>query len=237
MQWLGPHVCLLQTDRVAGYSEGTLGALNLATHVGDRAAHVHANRARLRRRWQWAHEPAWLTQIHSTIVVKAPLAEAAVEADAAWTDVPGQPVVVMTADCLPVVFFSEHRAVVGVAHAGWRGLLDGVLENTVNALGGDELYAWLGPCIGPQDFEIGAEVREQFVTHDPATERFFTQGIAIDKYLGDLHGIAAHRLANIGVDVCGRDVRSTLCDPALFSHRKDAGQSGRMATIAWISSP
>lgn len=237
MQRLGPHVCLLQTDRLDGYSEGTRGAFNLATHVGDRAAHVHANRAKLRRQWQWAHEPAWLTQIHSTIVVKAPLSNAAAEADAAWTDVPGQPVVVMTADCLPVVFFSEQRAVVGVAHAGWRGLLDGVLENTASALGDNDLQAWLGPCIGAQDFEIGAEVREQFVVDDPATAAFFTQGVAADKYLGDLHGIAAHRLAKIGVAISGRDSRSTLTDSALFSHRKDAGQSGRLATIAWISSP
>jgi hypothetical protein len=160
-------------------------------------------------------------------------------ADAAVTSRPGQVLAVLTADCLPVVLADAHAAAVGVAHAGWRGLAAGVLEATVSALRaraprGSAVTAWLGPAIGPEAFEVGADVLQAFCDRDPRCRAAFSPGRAASKWWCDLYALARMRLADAGVvDVHGGGY-CTVNDAARFySFRRD-GVTGRMATLAWL---
>jgi hypothetical protein len=208
---------------------------NLATHVGDDAAAVAANRRCLRETLHLPAEPAWLEQVHGTAVAVLPRIDAG-PADAAVTFTPGHVCAVLVADCLPVFLASRAGDRVGVAHAGWRGLAAGVIEATVAALDcePESLVAWLGPSIGPAAFEVGAEVREVFVDRDAGAAGAFRAGLN-GRYLADLPALARRRLAALGI----RDVRGGgLCthgDPTRFySYRRD-GVTGRMAALAWLA--
>jgi YfiH family protein len=177
--------------------------------------------------------------VHGTGVVRwtRPPAEGAVppEADAAVTDAPGVVLAILTADCLPVVFAARDGSEIGAAHAGWRGLAAGVLEATVAALATppDRLQAWLGPAAGPDRYEIGAEVREAFVSRDPGADAAFT-ATRPGHWRVDLYALARRRLAAAGVMAVHGGGRCTLGEPAcFFSHRRD-GRSGRLATLAWL---
>ena len=163
------------TTRAGGCSGGPFASFNLAGHVGDDPAAVAANRARLRAALGLPTEPLWLTQVHGAEVARFGAAGTPPTADAAVATVPGQVCVVMVADCLPVVFASRDGSAVGVAHAGWRGLAAGVLERTLEALArpAGDVLAWLGPCIGPQAFEVGEEVRQAFIDAGAAAEGRF----------------------------------------------------------------
>jgi YfiH family protein len=159
-------------------------------------------------------------------------------ADAAVTRVPGAVLVVLTADCLPVFFSDQEGSVVAVAHAGWRGLCQGVLEATVKAMAvhPDEIIAHLGPAIGPAAFEVGPEVREVFVNADPAAESAFRPGVR-DRFMADLPTLARQRLARLGVLRVSGGEHCTFSRPDLFySHRRDP-LSGRMASIIWRDTP
>ena len=188
--------------------------------------------------------PHWLRQVHGTGVLRfdaPPVGTVAAvdepEADAAVTDVPGVVLAVLTADCLPVLFAARDGSEVGAAHAGWRGLADGMLEATVAALrtAPADLQAWLGPAAGPALYEIGADVREAFLGHDAAAERAFT-ATRPGHWRVDLYALARMRLAEAGLDpahVHGGD-QCTLAQPdRYFSHRRDR-RSGRMASLVWI---
>ncbi len=150
-------------------------SLNLGDHVGDVQAAVAENRRRLTA--QFGIQPAWLKQVHGIDVVEADPARVA-EADASCTSTPGIACTSMTADCLPVLFCDRAGTRVGAAHAGWRGLVGGVLEATLDALGvpASEVLVWLGPAIGPQAFEVGGEVREAFMTVHPESASAFVAG-------------------------------------------------------------
>lgn len=259
--WPAPRrVRALSTQRAGGVSTGRYASLNLATHVGDDASNVALNRERLRA--ELPAEPRWLEQVHGTRVIgfDERQADAAqpVEADAAVTRTPGRVLAVMTADCLPVLLTDRAGSVVAVAHAGWRGLCAGVIENAVRAMGtaggvqGGDLLAWLGPAIGPRAYEVGADVRDAFVANeghgdngdkdglgdhgdhgDPAVIDAFEPRVN-GKYLADLYHLARRRLEHMGVtDVYGGDA-CTFGEPArFFSFRRD-GVTGRMATLIWI---
>ncbi len=228
---LPASVRAVMTTREGGRSRGPYESFNLGAHVGDDDEAVHANRRRLAARLGLVREPAWLRQVHGATVVRAESVTEDTEADASWTDQPGVACVVMVADCLPVLLASRDGERVAAAHAGWRGLAAGVLEETVRALGGGELTAWLGPAIGPDRFEVGPEVREAFVARSPEHAQAFREGDG-DRWLCDIYLLARRQLAALGVhDVHGGGF-CTVTDPRFFSFRRD-GVTGRMAALIW----
>lgn len=230
-----PAVRAAMTTRMGGISRGPHAAFNLAAHVGDDAAAVAANRRRLRELLDLPAEPAWLQQVHGCAVARLPepVPDAA---DAAVAFGPGAVCAVLVADCLPVLLASRDGDRVGVAHAGWRGLAAGVIEATVAALGGDpaRLVAWLGPAIGPQAFEVGAEVRAACTEGDPDAAAHFRPGRA-GRWLADLPALARRRLAICGVGSVHGGTDCTVADPGRFySYRRD-GVTGRMAALVWLA--
>lgn len=234
--WPAPaRVRAFVTTREGGVSEGEYGSLNLGANGGDDPARVAANRLAVR-----AHLPAtprWLSQVHGTAVADLDaLGESEVAvADAAATCVPGTVAAVLTADCLPVFLCRDDGSRVAVAHAGWRGLAAGVLENAVAALGGDpaRALAWLGPAIGPAAFEVGPEVREAFVSvQAEAGAAFAARGQG--KHLADLYALARLRLARAGVrGVTGGGFCTYTERSRFFSYRR-AKASGRLGAFIWI---
>lgn len=234
--WPAPaKVRAMQTTRAGGCSTAPWDSLNLGDHVGDDPACVLANRARLRS--GLPGEPAWLKQVHGTRVVDAALSASVVnEADAAYARQPGAVCVVMTADCLPVLFCNRAGTVVAAAHAGWRGLQAGVLEATIAAMAEapGELLAWLGPAIGPACFEVGDDVRTAFVGSDPEAAAAFAPA-SPGKWLADIYLLAKRRLHAVGLTSIHGGGRCTVSDrERYFSYRRD-GVTGRMATLIWLA--
>lgn len=231
-----PNVRSLTTTRVGGVSRGQFASLNLGDHVGDDPIAVAANRRRLTDALQAS--PLWLQQVHGTRVIDAGKevpGGAPPQADAALARETGVVCTVMTADCLPVLFCDSRGSVVAAAHAGWRGLLDGVLEATVSAMGvaGERIFAWLGPAIGPKAFEVGQEVRDAFVAIDSDAASAF-QSLGKGKWLADIFQLARQRLARQGVlRVSGGQWCTFGAPERFFSYRRD-GQTGRMATMIWL---
>ena len=232
--WPAPQrVRTLVTTRNGGVSRGPYASLNLGTRVGDDAGAVAENRARLRP--LLPSEPRWLQQMHGVDVVQADCAAAESTADATFTRVAGVVCAVQVADCLPVLFCDRAATRVAAAHAGWRGLSAGVLEQTVSSLGvpPDEIMAWLGPAIGPQKFEVGADVFERF-TGDPAASAAF-EPLRDGKWLANLYTLARQRLSRAGVTAIFGGGLCTFSDPArFFSHRRDR-VTGRQGAFIWIA--
>jgi hypothetical protein len=233
--WPAPaRVRALQTLRTNGCSQAPWDSFNLGDHVGDDPADVAANRAALRD--CLPGEPLWLKQVHGIAAVNAKNCPKSKEADAAFSREAGDVCVVMTADCLPVLFCDRAGTVVGAAHAGWRGLVGGVLEATINkmAVPAGELLVWLGPAIGPSAFEVGDEVRAAFVADDSGAGLAFTPN-GPGKWLADIYELARRRLRRVGVEaIYGGDL-CTVSDPErFFSYRRD-GVTGRQATLIWLT--
>lgn len=224
------------TTRIGGgVSAGRHASLNLASQVGDDPNAVLENRRRLRAALALPTEPAWLAQVHGCDVATLPGTVPAT-ADAAVAFGKGAVCAVLVADCLPVLLAGRRGDRVGIAHAGWRGLAAGVVEATVRALGAgpDELVAWLGPCIGPQAFEVGPEVRAAFVAQEATAAQHFRGGRA-GKFLADLPALARRRLAASGVGEVYGGGLCTHADPErFFSYRRD-GETGRMAALIWLN--
>ena len=236
-----PSVRVLSTLRRGGCSVGAYASLNLAQHVGDDADAVRANRERLASAAELPDEPLWLEQVHGTDIVIHDGSHApgpAPRADASVTFQAGRVCVVMTADCLPVVFTDRAGTRVGVAHGGWRGLAAGVLEATIAALDIDpgELLAWMGPAIGPEAFEVGGEVRAAFIERDAAHVAAFAANAA-GRYMADIYALARIALLGAGLRHVSGGGMCTSSDPQnYFSYRRDQ-VTGRMATLAWIDRP
>ncbi|NNF50887.1 MAG: peptidoglycan editing factor PgeF [Gammaproteobacteria bacterium] len=227
----------MTTTRADGVSEGRYAGLNLATHVGDRPESVIENRHRLAAVSGLKTQPLWLEQHHGSNVfeLEPGVAKSTPRADAAVCRVPGRALAVLTADCLPVLFASTEEPVIGVAHAGWRGLAGGVLENTVTAMktNAARIHAWLGPAIGPRHFEVGSEVREVFVAGDRGADTCF-RSLGGGKWLADLAGLAHRRLQAAGIEAIEHSGLCTFSDPRRFySYRRD-GECGRMASLLWM---
>lgn len=230
--WPAPaNVHARVTTRAGGASIGPWQGLNLATHVGDDPAHVALNRAWLRA--QLPAEPIWLEQVHGTDCIVAEHAAAFCSADASVSFEALRICAILTADCLPALFCSRNGKVVAAAHAGWRGLLAGVLENTLQAMrvSPEDVMVWLGPAIGPHKFEVGGEVRTLYVAHDrAAAAAFVAHG---DKWLADIYMLARLRLQRAGVDAVYGGGLCTVTDAERFySYRRD-GATGRMASLIW----
>ena len=244
--WLIPHwpappgVRALCTTRAGGVSGGNYESLNLGGHVGDEPANVAINWARLREATGARH--VFLQQVHGTQLL--PLDRSTPDgatADACTATEEGVACTIMVADCLPVLFTDAAGRRVAAAHAGWRGLAAGVLEQTLTAFepegGARGVMAWLGPCIGPDAFEVGDEVRAAFEAHAPEAIRCFKPAAAPGKWLADLAGLARQRLRAAGMtQLHGNDGSERWCtvhNPLLFfSHRRDR-VSGRFAACIW----
>jgi hypothetical protein len=235
--WPAPaQVKSLMTTRAGGASNAPWDSLNLGDHVGDDPVHVRANRARLRQ--QLPAEPGWLKQVHSARVVELGR-DPNREADASFTREAGRVCAVLTADCLPVLFCDRAGSVVAAAHAGWRGLAEGVLEATVAAMQVEtgEVMAWMGAAIGPQAFEVGDEVRLAFVNAHPEAETAFLPHPVSGpgKWLADIYLLARIRLNGVGVQAIYGGGRCTFGETdRFFSYRRD-GATGRMASLIWIN--
>jgi YfiH family protein len=222
-----------------GASRAPFDRFNLGLRSGDEPAAAQANRDALRAAIGTLHAPRWLHQVHGIDVVRAlagDAADAEATADAAVTVVPGLPLAILTADCLPVLFAAEDGSEVGAAHAGWPGLSAGVLEATLAAMRTPpaRLMAWIGPGAGPQRYEVGENVYAAFVYKDaPAAAHFLPTRPG--HWLADLPALARRRLAAAGVQRVFGGGECTISDPARwYSYRRD-GATGRMASLIWIN--
>ncbi len=229
------------TTRIGGVSAEPYASWNLAAHVQDDPQAVVTNRALLRQ--SLPAEPVWLNQVHGTKVIQADTVIGVPDADASFTRQPNTVCAVLTADCLPVLFCARDGSMVAAAHAGWRGLLAGVLEATLATMHippGD-VMAWLGAAIGPTAFEIGEEVRTAFIQlHPEAIHAFAPVSSAVPltvsapKWLADLYALARIRLASCGITaVYGGDLCTYTDATRFYSYRRD-GKTGRMASLIWL---
>lgn len=226
------------TLRTGGVSEGTFASLNLGVHVGDDPAAVAENRRLLRAALQLPVDPTWLNQVHGTNVVPTGAGQASSPptADASVAYSSGSVCVVLTADCLPVLFCDRQGTRVGAAHAGWRGLVGGVLARAIEALGTppSQLLAWLGPAIEQDAFEVGPEVQEQFVARDPNNAAAF-RGNERGRWQADLYQLARNELARLGVNaIHGGGFKCFADSERFFSYRRE-NRTGRMATLVWLA--
>ena len=237
--WPAPvRVKALSTTRQGGVSAAPFDSFNLGHHVGDDPAAVTANRTKLLAALPPGTSIQWLEQVHGTQVIQATGSDTYPRADASICRDPGIACAVMTADCLPVLFCNRSGTVVAAAHAGWRGLLGGVLEATIDTMGEppSELLAWLGTAIGPRAFEVGPEVKAAFVAHATEAESCFhpSPGRA-GHFLADIYALARQRLIRAGLTAIygGGDCTFTN-DSHFYSYRRD-GQTGRMATLILLT--
>ena len=236
--WPAPaNVQALQTTRQSGFSLAPYASLNLAMHVKDDEGCVNKNRQVLRA--VLPSEPVWLNQVHGVTVLDAALVQGVPDADASYTRQAKQVCVTMTADCLPILLCDRAGTVVSAVHAGWRGLCDGVIEAAVAkmAVAPSDILAWLGPAIGPNAFEVGHEVRAQFMQHDGQAALAFKPHD--DKWLANLYVLAQQRLNALGVSqIYGGGIDQAFCTYSdaqrFFSYRREA-VTGRMASLIWLN--
>lgn len=203
----------------------------------DPGSNDPAERARLQSLLALPADPIWLKQIHSTIAVPAESTQINCEADASYTDQPDRVCLVLTADCLPILVCTQQGTQVAAIHAGWRGLANGVIENTIQAMKVDpsQLLVWIGPAIGPQKFEVGADVYQAFTQKNAKLDTCFTP-CAPEKWLANLYELAAARLNQIGVNkIFGGKYCTYTQSDLFFSYRRDQGKTGRMASVIWIA--
>jgi len=228
-------VRVITTTRTGGGSAGDYGGFNLAAHVGDDPARVAGNRRELGRVLALPAQPAWLEQVHGDRIVSLEAGYPGEPADGSLTRRPGRVCAVLTADCLPVVLAARDGSAVAVLHAGWRGLVAGILEAGVRQLAGaGELLGWLGPAIGPERFEVGGEVVEQLARATPGPSRWRWPGARPGKWQVDLYAVARQRLLAAGVSIVSGGDWCTFSDSRRFFSYRRQGQCGRMATLAWL---
>lgn len=246
--WPAPaNVKALQTTRSGGVSKAPYNSLNLGAHVGDDPVAVARNRQLLSP--FLPSEPVWVNQVHGVEVIDAATSTCLQNADASFTTKPNVVCVTMTADCLPVLLCDKQGTVVAAVHAGWRGLCDGVIEAAVNKMQvrPADILVWLGPAIGPDAFEVGDDVRQQFMEKDVNAEGAFKPVAGVSgKWLCNMYALARQRLYAVGVtqiygagghfldDENHREDFCTYTDAArFFSFRRD-NITGRMASLIWL---
>jgi len=241
-----PKVHCLISSRLGGVSQEPYDSLNLGSHVGDIPKHVAKNRSLIRL--HIPSDPIWLQQIHSTLVStpaqRKELGGGPIIADAAITNMPNQVLAILTADCLPVLFAANDGSIIGAAHAGWKGLCAGVLENTVSEmllsrpqLKSSDLLAYMGPAIGPNAYEVGEDVYTHFASSSIGIKKGDFQEIPDKKgkYLANLYSLAKNRLNALGLNQIEGGQLCTFQEPELFySYRRD-GVTGRFASLIWIA--
>ncbi|KTC78353.1 peptidoglycan editing factor PgeF [Legionella brunensis] len=233
--WPAPsNVSGLTTLRHSGFSKPPFDKNNLALHVGDDSGDVLLNRQQLKTELELTKEPAWLEQIHSTLCVLVE-EEANRTADAAITRTPRQPLAILTADCLPILLCNQEGNEIAAIHAGWRGLVNGIVENTLNKMQSPptQLMAWIGPAICQSCFEVGEEVLQAYENRYPLSSKdFYRKG---EKWHGNLPKLAEHILNNSGISAV---FQSNVCtfeqNNDFYSYRRTS-QTGRMATLIWFN--
>ncbi len=241
------------TRQGPGFSALPFYKFNLGARCGDDPAKVQQNRAALISAYSLPSEPLWLHQVHGTDVVRfespdpLPQGDGSVRAaragegqhepmaDASVTSIPGSVLAVLTADCLPVLFCNDQGTEAAAAHAGWRGLANGMLEQTVAAMQSkpEQLMAWFGPAAGASRYEIGEEVRQAFLSADAGAESAFT-ATRPGHYLIDMNAIARQRLHAVGVTRIYGGQHCTIGDIRFYSHRREQ-RTGRMASLIWLT--
>ncbi|RLA25789.1 MAG: peptidoglycan editing factor PgeF [Gammaproteobacteria bacterium] len=231
--WPAPaNIRAATTLRTGGVSLGEFSSLNPADHVSDLLAHVLENRQLIKHMLALPDDPVWLRQTHSVKAVCAERVTTPPEADASYTAQNNIVCTVLTADCLPVLLCDQQGSMVAAIHGGWRGLLNGIIENTVLKMPESNMMAWLGPAIGAQCFEVGDDVRNAFINKSAQFACAFKSQTQ-DKYLADIYHIARILLNNAGVQQIYGGQYCTVTDKErFFSYRRD-GQTGRMATMIW----
>lgn len=235
--WPAPaNVHALQTNRHGGYSHAPFNSLNLGNHVNDNPMHVAQNRQLLAP--FLPSEPVWLNQVHGINVVDAADTSCLPEADASFSTQKNVVCVTMTADCLPILLCDTAGTLVASIHAGWRSLCNGVIEATLakvtaqSPVNPADIMAWLGPAIGKNVFEVGAEVRAQFMANDAKLEAAFQPHK--DKWLCNIDQAATLRLNALGISkIYGGGMCTYSDEQQFFSFRRD-GATGRMATLIWL---
>jgi YfiH family protein len=235
---------VVTTRRLPGNSQPPFDAFNLGLRSGEDEAVVRSNRDLLRRALSLPEPPHWLRQVHGTGVVEfadraspdTPADVEEAEGDAAIARDAGVVLAILTADCLPVLFCADDGSEVAAAHAGWRGLSAGIIESCLGAMQTQpaRLMAWLGPAIGPLSYEVGDQVRATFVAPDASAADAF-RPTRPGHWLCDLYTLARQRLHALGVTRLYGGGFDTLADPRFYSYRRDAGASGRFASLIWIN--
>jgi len=230
------NIRALTTTRAGGVSQGAYSSLNLADHVDDNLIDVEKNRQILAEQLK-IEQPVWLKQVHGVQVVDASTAMHHEVADAVYSLQPDTVCAVLTADCLPLLFCNQQATKVAAAHAGWRGLADGVIESTVDTLqeNPEDIMVWLGPAIGASCFEVGQDVYDAFVLQDNSAKSAFSK-VDAEHYLADIYHLARLRLKKLGIEkVYGGGLCTYTDEDRFYSFRKNK-ITGRMASMIWISS-
>jgi len=235
--WPAPaHVQAFTTTRLGGTSQPPFDSLNLGAHVNDAISSVNENRHIIEQSTAMPASPLWLEQTHSTKVITSQTWQPGIEADAIYSNETGQVCTVLTADCLPLLLCDHTGQQIAAIHAGWRGLLSGVIENTLPYFNGENknILVWLGPAIGPNQFEVGTEVYQAFVNKHQQAANAFIQTDA-DHYLANIYLLARQRLAQLGIHAVYGGEHCTVTDAEqFFSYRRD-GVCGRMASVIWLA--
>jgi len=237
MNFFPSNVKILSTSRYldGGSSKGNFDNFNLAFHVDDEKSAVLANRNLLFSHYKLPSKPVWINQTHSNLSVDADLSSSIVDADASYSRKPGTVCAILTADCLPIFVCNKEGTSVGIAHAGWRGLVDGIIESLIESLdcNGEDLVVHLGPSISQFSFEVGDEVKSQYLSKNKNFENCFTY--LNNKYYLDLYDAAKVVLRGFGVSSISGENRCTNKESdQYFSYRRDGKQSGRMAHLIWM---
>ena len=238
-QWLVPdwrphaRVRACVTRRRGDVSPPPWQGFNLGSHCDDDPGRVARARAHVQRALDLPRPPHWLTQVHGTRIVA--FGDADRRADGVWSQRTGEPCVVLTADCLPVLMARCDGSAVGAFHAGWRGLLDGILERGVRTLAtaGEALSVWIGPAICQSCYQVGDDVRDAFLTHHAEAATAFRED-GPGHWRMDLAALARQRLHAAGVrQVTGGELCTACLPQDYYSYRRD-GQTGRFATLIWL---
>lgn len=231
------HVKAYSTTRHGGYSVAPYDSLNLGEGSGDDVAMVARNRALVRETLNMPSEPVWLKQVHGTAIVEAIPENRGAQADALWSTKTGQVAVILTADCMPVLFCDRAGQQVAAAHAGWRGLCAGVLEATLACftVPPHDVQVWLGPAISGRVYEVGSEVRQAFLAHSIEADEGFLATDSPEHWIMDMVLLARQRLLAAGVTALFGGEYCTFSDAErFFSYRRDHKKTGRMGTFIWI---
>lgn len=239
--WQAPsNIKAFTTTRLGGTSTKPFDSFNLGLSVGEDRDTAIRNRSHLTQSLKLPEPPRWVSQTHSTIVQDVSQMEAICEADATFTTETNQVCAILTADCLPILLTNQQGSFVAAIHAGWRGLLNGILENTLQASShvDDSTIAWLAPAISQKAFEVGPEVKEAFLDSDPDNVAFFINSQRPNHFFADLFGIARNKLEKFGLPkhhISGGDYCTYSDIKHFYSYRRDGKNSGRQATLIWIN--
>ena len=235
--WPAPaNIHALTTLRTGGISTAEFSSLNPASHVHDKAEHVAANRQRIKAMLSLPADPVYLEQTHSVDIVCAEQVNGIVKADASYTTKDNIVCAVLTADCLPILLSDQQGTTIAAIHAGWRGLLNGIIENSLSKMPNSPVIAWLGPAIGAECFEVGEEVYQAFYQQSAEFSTAF-KAQATGKYLADIYQIARILLNNAGVTlIYGGNFCTVTEQQRFYSYRRD-GQTGRMLSLIWKTEP